>query len=230
MAQVKITHPDAKNCFDTVYNKSSKFQEVVCRALDGGDIQYILTDSDRSFYDHKQRTISSGLKSGDRCRMDSDIIFEMCNAYYEHKGSRRPMEDFAEAEEYGIETERSEWRSVKKHYEVITELETKDKAWGLLNRFKPGFERKDKSWHEFDNYYNDQKDSGHTLKNLARLKERLPGRIEFSIGPYRFGYCEKQARRYRRDSPPSLIFVEPQHKNSRFAHFLTSSKHYPITR
>ena len=72
------------------------------------------------------------------------------------------MEDFAEAEEYGIETERSEWRSVKKHYEIITELETKDKAWGLLNRFKPGFERKEKSWHEFDNYYNDQKDSGHT--------------------------------------------------------------------
>ena len=158
-----IIDNQAKNFFDNVYKRSVTFKEVVSGALLGGDITYVLTNGDVSFYDHEKRIISIGVEN-DTVRVDSDIIFEMCNAYHEQLGSRKPMKDFEDAMKYAEATEASEWLSVKKHFEIVNELEKSDISFAPLNRFKPGFLRKEKPWTVFGNYLEDQKQSGHTEK------------------------------------------------------------------
>lgn len=155
----------AQGVFDAVYRGSAIFRAMVDRVLQDGDVEYIITNDNVSFYDRagNRRIISIGLNlPGGEHRTDSDIIFEMCNAWADAAGLKPDMSSFVDPEAYGRAVERSEWEAARLHYQIMKEMEQLDPGYALLNRFAPGFERPDRPWTDFQNYYDDQRHSGHT--------------------------------------------------------------------
>lgn len=151
--------------FDAVYRGSATFRAMVDRVLQDGGIEYIITNDNVSFYDRagSRRIISIGLNlPGGVHRTDSDIIFEMCNAWADATGLKPDMSSFVDPEAYGRAVERSEWEAARRHYQIMKEMARLDPNYALLNRFAPGFERPDRPWTDFQNYYDDQRHSGHT--------------------------------------------------------------------
>ncbi|WP_437779203.1 hypothetical protein [Sorangium sp. So ce1097] len=163
--RVMIPPGQPQGVFDAVYRGSSTFRAMVDQVLQRGDIEYIITSDNVSFYDRagSRRIISIGLNlPGGVHRTDSDIIFEMCNAWADATGLKPDMSSFIEPEAYGSAVERSEWEAAQRHYQIMKEMERLDPGYALLNRFAPGFERPDRPWTDFQNYYDDQRHSGHT--------------------------------------------------------------------
>lgn len=158
--------------FDTAYKLSSTFKESVDAVLKHGAITYILVDDDKSFYDGPQRTIALGVRTGGddvarmplKNRLESDVIFEFMNAYFEDVEPLPSIGKFSSATDYGRAREYSEWKGVQRHYKIMNELQAVDPNWALLNRFAGGFEtlNVNATWNNFENYYNVQFQSGHT--------------------------------------------------------------------
>ena len=159
---VRFSDPNAAKFFNHVYQKSPGFKLIVDAVLAGGDYKYVFQKEKHSWCDSATRIISIGLDSGDIDRINSDIIFEMCNAYQAAVGRKPDMHRYDSAGDYARAVEMSEWKAVKMHRTLMSQLEAIDSSWSNLNRFDPGFTRQVKPWTDFENYYEEQVQSGHT--------------------------------------------------------------------
>ncbi len=169
MGNIVVPEP-AQKFFWSVYTHSPTFKKIVDEICKDGDYTIDFVDADFSFCDSKSRRIQLGLSTGDTHRINSDIIFELCNAFHATLLDEPQPKDFESADDYARAKERFEWASVKLHYEIINELEALDKSWAVINRFKIGFERETEKWSDFNNYLLEQIKSGH----FDRIKKDFP--------------------------------------------------------
>ncbi len=164
MGNLSCEDPRVISLIDDMRSKSSVLDLMLKQILSAGDLVIHLTRDLYSCYDKRNIWIGLGVGRGEEMSIASELVIEICNAWYDFKRLKPNKAFYNTAEEYAVAVERQEWCSVKKHVTVYRQLTAQDAKFEQGNRFKYSFFQEHDNWNDFDNYLKYQKSTGHTEK------------------------------------------------------------------
>jgi len=162
MGSIKCVEKNILLLVDSLKSKSSVLNSMLDDILNGGDLTLHLLAQNHSYYNDRNIGIGLQVGGGTEISISSELIMEICNAWYDTRGCKPDMSTFHDADSYAEAVEEQEWRAVKKHVKIFKQLESNSAIYAAGNRFRQAFTDPRYDWGKFKNYLAFQINSGHT--------------------------------------------------------------------